>query len=149
MIQKRYYLQCNGYDYLSKWKNGVEKGCQIEGHLSISKVQGHVYIVPSRLYDHLSLSQLREVYPYNRGFFDFLYRTMQTLNVTHTIHSFSFGEDIIVCIKLNCSLQNQESPFRERVGVMTTEHSSMYQYFVNAIPTTYTDSKGKVTKTYQ
>ena len=25
----------------------------------------------------------------------------------------------------------------------------MYQYFVNAIPTTYTDGKGNVTNTYQ
>ena len=25
----------------------------------------------------------------------------------------------------------------------------MYQYFVNAIPTTYTDAKGNITNTYQ
>lgn len=32
---------------------------------------------------------------------------------------------------------------------MTTDHASMYQYFVNAIPTTYIDNKGKVIKSYQ
>ena len=32
---------------------------------------------------------------------------------------------------------------------MTTDTASMYQYFVNAIPTTYIDGRGNVTNTYQ
>ena len=32
---------------------------------------------------------------------------------------------------------------------MTTDHASMYQYFVNAIPTTYIDDKGNTIKSYQ
>ena len=49
---------------MEKWKNGVNKGCRIEGHLSINKVQGHVFIVPARVNDYLSLNQLRQVYPF-------------------------------------------------------------------------------------
>ena len=47
------------------------------------------------------------------------------------------------------SAQGQVSPFEERRGVMTTDTASMYQYFVNAIPTTYIDGRGNVTNTYQ
>lgn len=57
--------QCKGYDFLSQWKSGVAKGCSIKGHLSVSKVQGHIYIVPGRISDLLSVSQLRRVYPLN------------------------------------------------------------------------------------
>ena len=32
---------------------------------------------------------------------------------------------------------------------MRSDSPAMYQYFVNAIPTTYTDGKGNVTNTYQ
>ena len=46
-------------------------------------------------------------------------------------------------------MQGQVSPFEERRGVMTTDTASMYQYFVNAIPTTYIDGHGNVTNTYQ
>ena len=46
-------------------------------------------------------------------------------------------------------MQEQVSPFEERRGVMTTDTASMYQYFVNAIPTTYIDGRGNVTNTYQ
>lgn len=46
-------------------------------------------------------------------------------------------------------MQGQVSPFEERRGVMTTDTASMYQYFVNAIPTTYIDGRGNVTNTYQ
>ncbi len=45
--------------------------------------------------------------------------------------------------------QGQHSPFAERRGVMTTETASMYQYFVNAIPTTYIDVRGNTLNTYQ
>ena len=47
------------------------------------------------------------------------------------------------------SVQEQVSPFEERRGVMTTDTASMYQYFVNAIPTTYIDGRGNITNTYQ
>lgn len=47
------------------------------------------------------------------------------------------------------SVQGQVSPFEERRGVMTTDTASMYQYFVNAIPTTYIDGRGNITNTYQ
>ena len=47
------------------------------------------------------------------------------------------------------SVQGQVSPFEERRGVMTTDTAYMYQYFVNAIPTTYIDGRGNVTNTYQ
>ena len=47
------------------------------------------------------------------------------------------------------TVQGQVSPFEERRGVMTTDTASMYQYFVNAIPTTYIDGRGNVTNTYQ
>lgn len=46
-------------------------------------------------------------------------------------------------------MQGQVSPFEERRGVMTTDTASMYQYFVNAIPTTYIDGRGNITNTYQ
>ena len=61
--------QCKNYDYLSKWKNGVNKGCRIEGHLSISKVQGHIFIVPARINDYLPLYQLQQIYPFMILFF--------------------------------------------------------------------------------
>lgn len=47
------------------------------------------------------------------------------------------------------SVRGQVSPFEERRGVMTTDTASMYQYFVNAIPTTYIDGRGNITNTYQ
>ena len=55
--------KCTGFDFLSKWKEGVSKGCSIEGHLSINKVQGHIYIVPARINDLLTVAQQREIYP--------------------------------------------------------------------------------------
>ena len=117
--------QCKGYSFIEKWKNGVEKGCRVEGHLHVSKVQGHMFIIPSHANDLLTAGELRQV--------------ATSLNVTHTIHWFSLGTPI----------QGQVSPFEERRGVMTTDTASMYQYFVNAIPTTYIDGRGNVTNTYQ
>ncbi|KAM7453302.1 hypothetical protein BLSTO_05955 [Blastocystis sp. subtype 1] len=118
--------QCKGYSFIEKWKNGVEKGCRVEGHLHVSKVQGHMFIIPCAKY----------ILARDEGC---LHRTATSLNVTHTIHWFSLGMPI----------QGQVSPFEERRGVMTTDTASMYQYFVNAIPTTYIDGRDNVTNTYQ
>ena len=41
----------------------MEEGCRIEGHMSISKVQGHMFIVPARINDYLPLHQLQQIYP--------------------------------------------------------------------------------------
>lgn len=80
--------QCAGFNYLNKWKSGVERGCRLEGVISISKVQGHVFIVPGRISDMLSLAELRSIY--------------STLNVTHTIHSLSLGTPILVAALPSC-----------------------------------------------
>ncbi|KAM7452888.1 hypothetical protein BLSTO_06371 [Blastocystis sp. subtype 1] len=55
--------QCKGYSFIEKWKNGVEKGCRVEGHLHVSKVQGHMFIIPSHANDLLTAGELRQVYP--------------------------------------------------------------------------------------
>ena len=34
-------------------------------------------------------------------------------------------------------------------GVMAVDHAAMYQYFVNAIPTTYINKSGRELKSYQ
>ena len=74
--------QCAGFSYLEKWKNGVERGCRLEGKLSITKVQGHIFIIPGRINDLLSNSEIRQI--------------ASSINVTHTIHHFSLGEAIPV-----------------------------------------------------
>ena len=74
--------QCAGFNYLEKWKNGVERGCRLEGKLSITKVQGHIFIIPGRINDLLSNSEIRQI--------------ANAINVTHTIHHFSLGEAIPV-----------------------------------------------------
>ena len=74
--------QCAGFSYLEKWKNGVERGCRLEGKLSITKVQGHIFIIPGRIDDLLSYSEIRQI--------------ASSINVTHTIHHFSLGEAIPV-----------------------------------------------------
>ncbi|CBK24766.2 uncharacterized protein [Blastocystis hominis] len=117
--------QCAGFNYLQKWKNGVERGCRLEGKLSITKVQGHVFIIPGRINDLLSNSEIRQI--------------ANSLNVTHTIHHFSLGE----------AIPEQKNPFVDHRGVMAVDHASMYQYFVNAIPTTYINKSGKELKSYQ
>ena len=74
--------QCADYDFIKKWNTGVEKGCRVEGYVAVTKVQGHMYIVPSRINDLIPPERLSEV--------------SSRINVTHTINQFSFGDDIPV-----------------------------------------------------
>ena len=44
---------------MKQWEGGIEKGCRVEGYIAISKVQGHMYILPSRIneLDDIPVSQ--------------------------------------------------------------------------------------------
>ena len=66
----------------------MEKGCRVEGYIAVTKVQGHMYIVPSRVNDLIPPERLSEI--------------SSRINVTHTINQFSFGDDIPVryCLPL-------------------------------------------------
>lgn len=67
---------------MKQWEDGIEKGCRVEGYIAISKVQGHMYILPSRINELVSPQHLREA--------------SSRMNVTHTVNRFSFGDDIPV-----------------------------------------------------
>lgn len=67
---------------MKQWEGGIEKGCRVEGYIAISKVQGHMYILPSRINELVPPQRLREASSH--------------MNVTHTVNRFSFGDDIPV-----------------------------------------------------
>ena len=52
----------------------------------MTKVQGHIYVVPSRINDLVPHHRLAEISP--------------RMNVTHTINQFSFGDDMPVSLQL-------------------------------------------------
>ncbi len=75
-------MQCADFDFMKQWEGGIEKGCRVEGYIAISKVQGHMYILPSRINELVPPQKLREA--------------SSRMNVTHTVNRFSFGDDIPV-----------------------------------------------------
>jgi len=107
------------------------EGCRIEGRMSLNKVAGNF---------HMSLgdSIIRD----GRHIHQFLPQEAPTFNVTHTIHSLSFGE-------FHEDLPNGPLDSVERI-VTPTLGTGLYQYFIKVIPTelTYEWSNSVITNTF-
>lgn len=99
-------------------KNAAEGGCQIYGHLQLSKTSGHFHIAP-----HTSIHE-----PADKEFtiFDLLSLTFSQFNITHTINSLSFGENFPA---FKSPLDGQSRSVKDTHG--------MYQYYIKVVPTRY------------
>lgn len=114
-------LQCRREAALETLHDANEKegGCQIYGHLHLG-TSGHFHIAP-----HSHVHKQGSAY---EGFnlLDLLTFTFAQFNITHTVHSLSFGDNF----------PGFKSPLDGQVRVLQDTHG-MYQYYIKVVPTKY------------
>ena len=119
--------QCGREGFLEKIKEQEGEGCNVYGFLEVNKVAGNFHFAPGKSFQQAHL-HVHDLLPFaNRAF-----------NVTHTIHSLSFGAKFPGIV----------NPLD---GVRWRQEGSpgMYQYFTKVVPTIYTDIRGHIISTNQ
>eukprot|EP00727_Mastigamoeba_balamuthi_P011387 m51a1_g6871 putative endoplasmic reticulum-golgi intermediate compartment protein 3-like isoform x2 (576) ;mRNA; f:168986-173271 len=101
------------------------EGCRIYGYISVNKVAGNFHVAPGRSYQqsyvHIHDTQM-----------------LGDVNVSHTINSFSFGEPFPGMVNPLDNTTNTDA-----------RGSSMFQYFIKVVPTSYVSLDGRVLTTNQ
>jgi len=115
-------LQCRREAALETLHDANEKegGCQIYGHLLLSRTSGHFHIAP-----HTNMHKQGSAQE-SFNLFDLLSFTFAQFNITHTVNSLSFGENF----------PGFKSPLDGQVRVLQDTHG-MYQYYIKVVPTKY------------
>ncbi|KAJ4972320.1 hypothetical protein NE237_005419 [Protea cynaroides] len=113
--------QCKREGFIQKIKEEEGEGCNIHGFLEVNKVAGNFHFAPGKSF-HQS----------NIHVHDLLEIQAENYNISHKINHLSFGEEIPGVV----------NPLD---GVSWTQQTSsgMYQYFINVVPTIYTNRKGR------
>jgi len=99
---------------------GSSEGCRLSGHLQVNKVAGNFHIAMGETHQRGS-GHIHQFNPSAIGFY----------NVTHTIHTLSFGE----------AFPGQSNPL-DGVRKSPEEGSAVYMYYVKVIPTEYSGMGG-------
>jgi len=104
----------------------AKEGCRVYGYVTVDKVAGNFHIAPGFS---------------TQGGSQHIHSTSMVpddINVTHTIHSLSFGE----------AYPGQVNPL-DRYTELDLKGAMMSQYFLNVVPTTYTYRDGRIIVTNQ
>jgi len=117
--------QCAGM--VEDLKKIFNEGCQIYGYMEINRVSGSFHIAPGKSFS-INHVHVHDVQPYSSNQF----------NMTHIIRSLSFGE----------SIPGKTNPMDNVEGVALQE-SSMFQYYVKIVPTTYESKNLSIIHTNQ
>lgn len=120
--------QCKGQEITSEAEaRALKEGCHMYGYLEVSRVGGSFHLAPGRSYS-INHMHVHDVQPFMSGDF----------NLTHTIRHLSFGQKVD---SLEAPLDNLKS---------TAEAgSTMFQYYLKIVPTTYVKKDNSVFLTNQ
>ncbi|XP_072175388.1 endoplasmic reticulum-Golgi intermediate compartment protein 3-like [Diadema setosum] len=119
--------QCKREGFAQKIQLQKEEGCEVYGYLEVNKVAGNFHFAPGKSFQQHHV-HVHDLQPYAGGKF----------NMTHHIKTLSFGMEY----------PGMENPL-DSTKVIDTKGSSMFQYFVKIVPTTYTKLDKTVTRTNQ
>ena len=122
--------QCDREGVNSKVVEQMGEGCMFYGHIMVNKVSGNFHFAPGRsfnqghmhVHDIASLPDLR-------------------FNMSHTVNRLSFGEDFPGVVNPLDRVSKVSSRDDFRPGLI--DHTSMFQYFLKVVPTSYTSLSGR------
>jgi len=119
--------QCIAEGFTEKLKAQRGEGCNLYGQLLVNKVAGNFHFAPGKSFQHSSMHV-----------HDFMPFEIAGFNMSHTIHSLSFGEYFP-------GLQNP----LDYVTKEELDGARMFQYFLKVVPTKYQYLNGRVLTTNQ
>ena len=99
----------------------IHEGCNLFGFLEVNKVAGNFHVAPGKAFQSAQGQLVHEFKPFDT----------HTYNVSHVIHSLSFG----------VHYPNRVNPLDASKAVLK-EGSGVFQYFVKVVPTTYEFASG-------
>jgi len=119
--------QCKREGFTESIKQQTSEGCYVYGYLEVNKVAGNFHLAPGKSF------QNHHVHVHDLQAFG-----KQKFNLTHHIHSLSFGKTYPGII----------NPLDETITI-ANEFSAMFQYYVKIVPTTYMKVNDEVLYTNQ
>ncbi|XP_070533069.1 endoplasmic reticulum-Golgi intermediate compartment protein 3-like isoform X2 [Ptychodera flava] len=119
--------QCKREGWSDKFKSQKGEGCQVYGHLEVNKVAGNVHFAPGKSFQQHHV-HVHDLQPFSG----------EKFNLSHQINHMSFGN----------KYPGMENPL-DNSKVTSIKGSTMYQYFVKIVPTTYTNINGHSTRSNQ
>jgi len=108
---------------IAELKSHLGEGCHVEGYLLVNKVAGNFHFAMSRSDHHVLMK---------------VYGQRESINVSHVIHSISFGEEIPSMI----------NPL-DKTPKIVHEGSGYFQYHIKVVPTLYEPWYGPPVQTNQ
>lgn len=102
---------------------GADEGCTVSGKMSVNKVAGNFHIA----HGESIVRDGRHIHQFNPAL-------APKFNVSHTIHSLSFGDPYP-------SMPANPLDSVKRI-IAEDEHTGLFQYFIRVIPTIYTNEYG-------
>jgi len=94
----------------------IKEGCNLFGFLEVNKVAGNFHVAPGKAFQSAQGQLVHEFKPFDT----------HTYNVSHQIHSLSFG----------VHYPNRVNPLDGATAILRNG-SGVFQYFVKVVPTTY------------
>ncbi|XP_033640918.1 endoplasmic reticulum-Golgi intermediate compartment protein 3-like [Asterias rubens] len=119
--------QCQREGWSDKMDSQKGEGCQMYGYLEVNKVAGNFHFAPGKSFQQHHV-HVHDLQPFSGDKF----------NMTHHINHMSFGMEY----------PGMENPLDNTV-VTDRRGSTMYQYFVKVVPTTYINVNGLATRSNQ
>ena len=100
----------------------IHEGCSLYGFLEVNKVAGNFHLAPGKAFQSSGGQLIHEFKPFDSS----------TYNVSHVIHSLSFG----------VHYPNRVNPLDGSQAILTSG-SGVFQYYVKVVPTRYEFTGGK------
>ncbi|XP_049812251.1 endoplasmic reticulum-Golgi intermediate compartment protein 3 isoform X1 [Schistocerca nitens] len=119
--------QCQVENYSDKLKTAFTEACQIYGYMEVNRVGGSFHIAPGQSFS-INHVHVHDVQPFSSSNF----------NTSHRITHLSFGKNI----------PGKTNPI-DGTEVVTHEGSTMFQYYVKIVPTTYVSKDNTILLTNQ
>ena len=106
----------------------VKEGCDLFGFLEVNTVAGNFHVAPGKVFQSPQGQLVHEFKPF----------AADTYNVSHVIHSLSFG----------VHYPRRVNPLDNSAAIVRTG-SGVFQYFIKVVPTTYKYASGVAVETCQ
>jgi len=106
----------------------IQEGCNLFGFLEVNRVAGNFHVAPGKAFQSAQGQLVHEFKPFDT----------HTYNISHQIHSLSFG----------VHYPNRVNPLDGATAILSNG-SGVFQYFVKVVPTTYQFADGHVVDSCQ
>lgn len=108
---------------IDELKKHMGEGCDFSGHLLVNKVAGDFHFAMQKADHHALMS---------------VYKNRESLNVSHVIHSITFGDPY----------PGMHNPLEHSHKILS-DGSGYFQYYIKVVPTTYEPLRGRPVITNQ